>query len=135
MVWVSGGRFKYGCNKKVDTQCDDDEVKLNSIYLDGFWIDKYEVSVSKYRTCVEEGTCNRLSSSGNCNWSDLPGDRENYPINCIDWHQAKAYCSFKSRRLPTEEEWEKAARGTDGRKYSWGNPGYASLDTPMAKHC
>lgn len=72
-----------------------------------------------YRRCVDVGDYSRPSTSGNCNW-DAAG-RERHPINCVDWEQARTYCAWAGKRLPTEAEWEKAARGTDGRKYPWGN--------------
>jgi formylglycine-generating enzyme required for sulfatase activity len=60
-----------------------------------------------------------------CNWG-RPG-RDKYPINCLDWSQADTYCRWAKKRLPTEAEWEKAARGTDGRKYPWGNIDFANV--------
>lgn len=119
MVWVPAGEFFMGCNETVEIQCESDEKPGRRVYLDAFHIDKFEVTVADYRKCVLAGTCKTPNTGGKCNW-DHAG-REDHPINCVDWHQAYAYCKWAGRRLPTEAEWEKAARGTDGRKYPWGN--------------
>jgi len=119
MVHVPAGEFYYGCNESVDTECDDDEKPGKRITLAAFHIDKTEVTVSAYEACKRAGACTVPKSGGSCNWGK--SDRERHPINCVDWNQAKAYCAWAGNRLPTEQEWEKAARGTDGRKYPWGN--------------
>jgi formylglycine-generating enzyme required for sulfatase activity len=123
MVQVPVGEFWMGCNEEVDRECNYDEMPVHQVYLDAFYIDKYEVTVAEYGRCVQAGRC---SSEGltatvysGCNWGQ--GGRENHPINCVDWNQAKAYCEWAGKRLPTEAEWEKAARGADRRKYPWGN--------------
>jgi len=137
MVSVPAGKFFMGCNEEVDTECDDDEKPGRQLSVDAFKIDKTEVTVAQFAQCVNGGTC---SSQGltmpyyndkeqpefawACNW-DKSG-RENHPINCVDWNQAKAYCGWAGKRLPTEAEWEKAARGTNGQKYPWGSRGYGN---------
>ncbi len=137
MVTVPGGSFFMGCNQSVDSECDDDEKPGKTVEVAAFKIDKTEVTVAQYARCVDAGRC---SSAGLtmpfyngkeqpefaefCNWQ-RPG-REEHPINCVDWNQAVAYCEWAGKRLPTEAEWEKAARGTDGRRYSWGNAGYGA---------
>jgi formylglycine-generating enzyme required for sulfatase activity len=84
-----------------------------------FQIDRTEVRVSEYRRCVEEGACAPPAVAAGCNWN-APG-RGDHPVNCIDWDQAATYCSWIGKRLPTEQEWEKAARGTDGLFDTAGN--------------
>ena len=82
-----------------------------------FFIDQDEVSVSAYRKCVEDGACKLPHSGSGCNWSS---SKDNHPINCVEFHQADTFCDWASKRLPTEAEWEYAARGLHGRAYPWG---------------
>jgi formylglycine-generating enzyme required for sulfatase activity len=115
---VSTGEFFMGCNKSVDTECDSDEATSRP-NLSAFWIDKTEVTVAEYTKCVDKGKCSLPNTKGLCTWGKA-GEGQ-HPINCVDWNQAKAFCEWAGKRLPNEAEWEKAARGTDGRRYPWGN--------------
>ena len=137
MVFVKAGKFWMGCNGKVDNECNSDEKSKKKMEVESFWIDQTEVTVAEYKRCAEAGTCraqglNQPSWEGKdqtewawaCNWGQ--SGRENHPINCLNWDQAKGYCEWAGKRLPNEAEWEKAARGTGGWKYPWGNEGYAS---------
>ncbi|MBI3800775.1 MAG: SUMF1/EgtB/PvdO family nonheme iron enzyme [Deltaproteobacteria bacterium] len=110
-----------GCNEEVDQVCESDEKPGRKVSLDAYSIGKYEVTVAEYRRCVEAGGkgCTSPGSGEICNWGKE--GHEDHPINCVDWNQAQGYCQWAGKRLPTEAEWEKAARGTDGRVYPWGN--------------
>lgn len=132
MVLVPAGEFFMGCNEEADKACSSDEKPGRSVFLDAFAIDKTEVTVAEYRQCVEAGKCTstgltmpywdgkeHAESASFCNWDKSDGAQ--HPINCVDWMQADAYCRWAGKRLPTEAEWEKAARGTDKRVYPWGN--------------
>ena len=119
MVLIPAGKFMMGCNEAVDNQCGNDEKPYHRVYLDAYYIDKYEVTVAEYEKCIPAGERENPSTSHHCNWGE--SDRGNHPMNCINWNDAKNYCEWAGKRLPTEAEWEKAARGTDGRKYPWGN--------------
>jgi len=84
------------------------------VYLDAYYIDVYPVTVAQYRRFCKE-TKREMPSSPSWGWID------NHPIVNVSWNDAKAYCDWAGKRLPTEAEWEKSARGTDGRKYPWEN--------------
>jgi formylglycine-generating enzyme required for sulfatase activity len=115
MVYVPAGEFTMGSNQY------DDEKPVHTVALDAFWIDRTEVSNAQFRQCVEAGVCQAPTT---CDWGDPTyddGDKTNHPVVCVNWSQAQAYCQWAGARLPTEAEWEKAARGTDGRVYPWGN--------------
>ena len=82
-----------------------------------FCLDVTEVTVGAYGLCVGRG-CTEPTADRDCNWMR---DRTTHPINCVDWDQARDYCHSVGGELPTEAQWEFAARGTDGRRYPWGN--------------
>lgn len=92
------------------------ETPEHKVYLDGYSMDKYEVTNAQYRECVLARKCKNLHDA---KWLDNP-KYNNYPVVSVDWAMAHAYCKWKGRRLPTEAEWEKAARGEKGRAYPWG---------------
>jgi len=119
MVLVPAGPFWMGCNEAVDTDCDSDEYPYHEVTLSAFCIDRTEVTVEAYAACVDAGACPtpQLESQW-CNWGT---NRETHPMNCVHWHEAKSYCAWVEKVLPTEAEWEKAARGTDERVYPWGD--------------
>jgi formylglycine-generating enzyme required for sulfatase activity len=128
LVTIPAGSFLYGCDGQAGHPCPSSEAVGQRAELGAFQIDRTEVRVSEYRHCVDEGACAPPAVASGCNWN-APG-RGEHPINCIDWDQAVTYCGWVGKRLPTEQEWEKAARGTDGRTYPWGNEG-ASCDVAV----
>lgn len=105
--------------------------------VDGFWIDKYEVTNAEYKKFVdaEDHRVPYTAGAEGSNWDRelhmYPPDKANHPVVLVSWYDAKAYCEWKGKRLPTEAEWEKAARGTDGRRYPWGDD-WPSSDAPKA---
>ena len=121
MVKIPAGEFWMGCNEKIDSQCRDNEKPGRTVYVDAFQIDITEVTVRAYRICVESGKCSAegVANHDSCNW-DKQG-HNNHPINCVTWDQARIYCEAQEGYLPTEAEWEKAARGEKGLTYPWGN--------------
>lgn len=115
MVQIPAGTFKMGSNEGYYNH-----KPLHEVTLPSFEMDDTEVTVAAYQACVRAGACSPAASKccTSCNWSE-PG-REQHPINCVEWTQARAYCEWVGKRLPVEEEWEYAARGPDGRSYPWG---------------
>ncbi|MCK6592935.1 MAG: formylglycine-generating enzyme family protein, partial [Polyangiaceae bacterium] len=140
MVFVAGGAFLMGSNEGQG-----DERPVHRVEVRPFCMDRTEVTARAYTACVASRACSpaeatvtgsglseeaKAAESSFC--SAGKNDRMDHPINCIDWAQAEAYCRAQQKRLPTEEEWELAARGgSDQRRYPWGDappgPGFSNL--------
>jgi len=118
MVFVAAGEFWMGCNDRVDQECQEDEKPFHKVYLDAYYIDKFEVTQGEYSECVRAGK-RKSGCQDNSKYDGFTGERQ--PVVGVTWDQAKSYCEWAGKHLPTEAQWEKAARGTDGRKYPWGN--------------
>ena len=118
LVYVPKGEFFMGSDSG-----NPDEHPAHLVYLDAFWIDQTEITNRMYALCVASGVCTPPSKSSSTTRENYYNNfaYENYPVTYISWVQASTYCDWAARRLPTEAEWEKAARGTDGRRYPWGN--------------
>ena len=112
MVLIPAGEFWMGAEDGLQ-----DARPLHRVHLSSYWFDKYEVTNARYRQCVEGGGC--TVPKDRQAFEDLA--RTQHPVTNITWSQARAFCQWQGKRLPTEAEWEKAARGTDGRRYPWGN--------------
>jgi formylglycine-generating enzyme required for sulfatase activity len=116
LLYVPAGEFTMGSSDLSDAQ-------PHIVNLDAFWIDQTEVTNAMYAKCVEANQCNPHLTNGSNTHPNYFGHAEfdNYPVIYVDWNMAKTYCEWAGRRLPTEAEWEKAARGTDQRTWPWGN--------------
>jgi formylglycine-generating enzyme required for sulfatase activity/serine/threonine protein kinase len=145
MLAIPGGSFFMGSDEGLKFEKPAHQVKLAP-----FCIDEFEVSVEKYKACSDAGRCKRAGITNDwasikekerqafdplCNIRD-PQAKAKHPINCVDWEMADKFCHEQGGRLPTESEWEFAARGPDGRKYPWGDddPGAGHLNA-CGKEC
>jgi len=131
--YVPAGKFTIGSKaedalaecKKYQPDCVlgnlTNEEPLHEVNLDAYWIDQTEVTNKMYAKCVAENKCRHPNTKSRTrpNYYGNP-EFDNYPVLGVSWDSAKNYCSWAGRRLPTEAEWEKAARGTDARTYPWG---------------
>jgi formylglycine-generating enzyme required for sulfatase activity len=130
MVYIPPGEFTMGSNDY------DNEKPPHTVFLDGYWMGKTEVTVKQFGIFVEDEkggeaytrTGEKWEQKEGTTWKD-PGFKQddNHPVVCVSWNDVRAYCKWLSYKkgllfkLPTEAQWEKAARGTDSRKYPWGN--------------
>jgi serine/threonine-protein kinase len=114
MVYVPAGEFTMGNNNATEAW----EKPAHIVYLDSFYIDKTEVTNAQFRQCVDAGACWVPSRAEDLARFD-DANYANHPTR-VNWYNAETYCQWAGKRLPTEAEWEKAARGTDGRTYPWG---------------
>lgn len=110
MACIPGGAFLRGTNDG-----DASARPQASVWLQTFLMDTHEVTVANYRACIETKKCAKAGPS----YDDFDDPKQ--PITGVSWFHAKAYCEAQGKRLPTEAQWEKAARGVDGRTYPWGN--------------
>jgi formylglycine-generating enzyme required for sulfatase activity len=121
-VYVPAGYFLMG-SADSDPDAQDDEKPQHSVYLDAFWMDQTPVTEAMYARAVAAGACTAPVNKG----SPIPNtyyfipEIADYPVIHVNWEQAAAYCRWVGGSLPSEAQWEKAARGTDGRIYPWGN--------------
>jgi serine/threonine-protein kinase len=138
-IYIPAGEFIMGSTDREAKQTEDGgraypEIPQHTVYLDEYWIDKYEVTTRQYALCVDIGACEPpylYESETRDHYYDNP-KYDNYPVIWVNWYMSYTYCEWAGRRLPTEAEWEKAARGTDGRKYPWGND---PVDGERANFC
>lgn len=119
-VLIPAGTFNMG---GVDPQASADEKPVHQVTMKQFWMDKVEVTNGMYALCVKAGACRfpqeLKSDTRDAYYTDA--QYVDYPVVYVTWLQAKTYCEWAGRRLPTEAEWERAARGDDFRIYPWGD--------------
>jgi formylglycine-generating enzyme required for sulfatase activity len=122
MVYVPAGPFLMGASMD-EPFATNNEKPQSWIYLDAFWIDRTEVTNAMYAGCVAANHCPPVSQTRSKTRFGYFNDPAyaNYPVVNVSWQNAQSYCAWAGRRLPSEAEWEKAARGEDGRLYPWGN--------------
>lgn len=127
MLLIPAGEFTMGTDSGIA-----DQGPAHTVTLDAFWFDQTEVSNGMYAMCVQAGACAAPINTGSATRSSYFGNPEyiNYPVIYVDWNMANAYCAWAGRRLPSEAEWEKVARGAVGYIYPWGNeiPGVERLN-------
>ena len=126
MVYVPGGEFLMGSDEGPEN-----EAPPHTVHVDAFYIDRYPVTNEEYKRFVDETghpvPCYEVewAAAEDYNWDPEtrtpPAGKEKHPVVLVSWEDAQAYAAWAGKRLPTEAEWERAARGTDGRRWPWGN--------------
>jgi len=130
MVYVPAGPFLMG-SLIEDPWARPNERPQHTATTGAYWIDRTEITNAQYRECVVDGRCTAPIETR----VYLSANRSDHPVVYVLWEQAAAYCQWVGGRLPTEEEWEKAARGIDARTYPWGNTFVASRLNFCDRHC
>lgn len=128
MALIPAGEFIMGSTEKdglVGQSVGVDEIPQRSVYLKAFYIDRYEVTNRQYKAFIDAtgypAPADKHPGASSWKGNMPPEGKEEIPISNISWYDADAYCQWNGKRLPTEAEWEKAARGADGRQWPWGN--------------
>jgi formylglycine-generating enzyme required for sulfatase activity len=116
MVWVPSGTFRFGASPN-DRQLSVDELPAGERTIQGFWLDRHEVTNGEYRRCVEAGACTPPSRT---DAYDDP-NRASHPVLWVSWYQAREYAGWAGKRLPSEVEWERAARAGAATRFPWGD--------------
>jgi eukaryotic-like serine/threonine-protein kinase len=121
-VYVPAGGVLMG-SARGDTLAYPNEKPLHWVNLDAYWMDRTEVTNAMFAQCVGAGVCSPPSQVGSWDRSSYYGNSQyaNYPVIYMSWQDARTYCTWVGRRLPSEAEWEKAARGIQGNTYPWGS--------------
>jgi serine/threonine-protein kinase len=117
LLYVPAGEFTMGSDKG-----NADEKPVHVVSLNAFFIDQTEVTNAMYAKCVAAGGCSAPRDTSSFTHSNYYGNNkyDDFPVIYVNWTQANSYCEWAGRRLPSEAEWEKSARGTDQRTYPWG---------------
>jgi formylglycine-generating enzyme required for sulfatase activity len=116
MAWVPGGSFRFGASEG-DHRAATDELPASDFIVEGFWLDRHEVTNAEYRRCVDAGAC---TPPGRTDAFDDP-NRASHPVLWVTWFQARDYAAWAGKRLPTEVEWERAARAGSAQRFPWGD--------------
>lgn len=130
LVFIPEGEFEYGAPKGTETEIKKDEEGIEvsegtrQVDMTSYSMDKYEVTNAQYLLCVNAGVCTEPYYKQSSFYGDYFGNSaySNYPVIWVSWNQANTFCQWAGKQLPTEAQWEKAARGSDGfQKYPWGD--------------